>query len=486
MGLYIRRGFSKCSDEGYNICRAVEIVPISRVPRRIAEDMKQVVTGSALAAPTDAARPRFLFLVVALMVGSSFYVVREPAPCDLLFVVLCLIAPFHRGFPTAFDLNPVLALSLAAFIVGNIASLLSASASRSIQLETGESLLYMAVTFYLVLYWYVITSLIRGYGLAIIKVIRGGFIFAACAATVVGLIVQMGLLPSDFLGLDANRDRIAGSFKDANVYAPFLSAAVIWLASDMINRVKFSLVDGILLCFLLIGIVGALSRGAFVNLIGSFCVLLILRMLISLRVRWLKRIFVMISLVGVLAIPVAGLYLSGERGELFERRLQLQKYDTTRFAVQVETVRQIPQFPLGVGPGQSQQILPQNPHNLYLMVMLENGLLGGLGLIFFLMTCAWICLSGVLRRGAYASLYACCLAILAGTLVNSLVIDSLHWRHFYIFLAIPVGLDRLERAQARLARSQRGRTEISGAAARPQRRRPRRLAPSSDPAGLAH
>jgi O-antigen ligase len=448
--------------------------------------MKQVVKGSALAAPTEAARPRLLFLVVALMVGSSFYVVREPAPCDLLFVVLCLIAPFYRGFPTAFDLNPVLALSLAAFIVGNIASLLTASASPSIQLKTGESLLYMAVTFYLVLYWYAITSLIRGYGLPIIEVIRGGFIFAACAATVIGLNVQMGLLPADALGLDANRDRIAGSFKDANVYAPFLSAAVIWLASDMINKMKFSLVDGVLLCFLLIGIVGAISRGAFVNLIGSFCVLLILQMTISMRVRWLKRIFIMTSLVTVLAIPVAGLYLSGDgRGELFERRLQLQKYDNTRFAVQAETVRQIPQFPLGVGPGQSQQILPQNPHNLYLMVMLENGLLGGLGLIFFVMTCAWICLSGVLRRGAYASLYACCLAILAGTLVNSLVIDSLHWRHFYIFLAIPVGLDRLERAQARLARSQRDRTGISGAAARPQRRRPRRLAPSSDPAGLA-
>lgn len=443
--------------------------------------MRQAVRGSALDASPEASRPTFLFILVALMVSTSFFVVREPAPCDLLFVVLCIFAPFYRNFQLVFDLNPVLTLSLTAFIFGNIISLWYASASSTVDLATGSSLLYMGVTIYLVLYWYVITTLIRGYGLPMIDVIKAAFIFAACAATVVGLMVQTGHLSADSLGIRNSGQRITGSFKDPNVYGPFLSAAVIWLASDVINRGRLRLLEIGLLSFLIIGILGALSRGAFVNVIGSLFLLIALQMVISLRLRWLKRLFIMVSCVIFLGIPAAGYYLSSGDGreELFQQRLQLQRYDTKRFAVQAETLRQIPEFPLGVGPGQSQQILPQNPHNVYLMVTFENGLLGGLGFIFFLMTSIWICLAGVLRRGPYAQLYACCLAILAGTLVNSLVIDSLHWRHLFLFLAIPAGLDRFERAQARLARSQRGGAEI-GLRAVSRRPPPGRLAPATD------
>jgi hypothetical protein len=63
-------------------------------------------------------------------------------------------------------------------------------------------------------------------------------------------------------------------------------------------------------------------------------------------------------------------------------------------------------------------------------------------------------------RGPYQDVYVCCIAILAGILVNSLVIDSLHWRHFFLFLAIPVGLARYERWRTRSVGS------IAGAATR--------------------
>jgi O-antigen ligase len=448
-------------------------------------DARQDVTDSALSAPRQSARPKFLFVIVALLVGSSFYVVKEPAPCDLLFVFLCLVAPFYQGFRLSFDINPVLTLSLAAFVFGNIVSFWFAATSFYVELETGKSLLYMTVTIYLVLYWYVISTLIGGYGLSIIHIIKKAFIFAACAATIIGLMVQAGLVPADILGVENNTKRIAASFKDANVYAPFLSAALIWLASDIINKTRLPWFEIIVLCFLAVGMVGAISRGGFVNVIVSLLLLVILQMMISLRMRWLRRLFMMTMFVVLLAVPAVGFYLSSGDGreELFQQRLQLQRYDVKRFAVQAETLRQIAEFPLGVGPGQTQQVLPQNPHNLYLLVMFENGLLGGLGFVFFLMACLWICLSGTLRGGPYASLYACCLAILAGTLVNSLVIDTLHWRHLFLFLAIPVGLDRFERAQARLAWSRSDRADIATAAARAQQRRSRQLGPSSDHAG---
>jgi hypothetical protein len=417
-------------------------------------DVRHLVTASALGAPTERPRPKFLFFLVALTVGSSFYVVREPAPCDLLFVLLCVVAPFYRGVRISFDLSPFLTLSLVAFIMSNIISFWYASASLTINMAPVSGLFYMAVTFYLILYWYVISTLIRGYGIEMMETIKWAFVFAACAATVLGLAVQMGYLSTDSLGVRNSDQRVTASFKDPNVYAPFVSAAIILLFSDILNKSKIRLLELGLLGLLAVGIVGALSRGAFVNVLVSLAVLVFLQMAISLRARWLKRLFVMATLVAILGIPAVGFYLSDDgRGELFQQRLALQRYDDKRFTVQIETLHQLPQFPLGVGPGQSQQVLPQNPHNLYLMVTLENGLLGGIGLTFFFMACVWVCLSGVLQRGPYAHLYACYLAILAGTLVNSLVIDSLHWRHLFLFLALPIGLARLERAELPLARA---------------------------------
>ena len=77
-------------------------------------------------------------------------------------------------------------------------------------------------------------------------------------------------------------------------------------------------------------------------------------------------------------------------------------------------------------------------------VATEYGILGIVGWLLFLLTTLWICLEGAARRGPFRDMYVVCLAIVAGILVNSLVIDSLHWRHFFLFLALPIGMRRHE------------------------------------------
>jgi hypothetical protein len=82
-------------------------------------------------------------------------------------------------------------------------------------------------------------------------------------------------------------------------------------------------------------------------------------------------------------------------------------------------------------------------------VSIENGLVALLGFCLFLAATLWISLWAALRRGPFQEIHLCCLAILVGILVNSLVIDSLHWRHFFLFLAVPVGLAHYERWRLR-------------------------------------
>lgn len=121
-------------------------------------------------------------------------------------------------------------------------------------------------------------------------------------------------------------------------------------------------------------------------------------------------------------------------------RMQMQDYDADRFATQMLALHTIAEAPFGIGPGQSEPVFKYGTHNLYLQVAVENGILSIFCFLLFIATTFWMGLRGAWRRGPYQSVYASCIAILTGILANSLVIDSLHWRHFFLFLAIPVGL----------------------------------------------
>lgn len=91
-------------------------------------------------------------------------------------------------------------------------------------------------------------------------------------------------------------------------------------------------------------------------------------------------------------------------------------------------------------------------HNLYLRVLVENGWLAFLGWGLFLS--GWLIASyhGSIRSGRFVVDYVVAVSVVAGILVESLVIDTLHWRHFFLFLAVPVGL--LEHEKKTLLTSQ--------------------------------
>jgi O-antigen ligase len=413
--------------------------------------------------PASATRtPRFLFFVVALTIGSSFYVNNEPAPTDLLFLLLLLIAPFYRGFGLRFDMNPILTLSISVFLFCNLVSIWICVINKPPGFEFVPSTVYLAVTAYLFLFWYTISMLIRSYGLAMINLIQFSFFFATCVAALAGILLHMGLVSHAALGLQASGMRITGTFKDPNVYGAFLGSGLAWLfISLLISRKLFLLKVG-LLGFVLVGMVGGFSRGAFVNVAVSIITFFALRSAISLGTRWLKRFTGLILVAALVGAPMTWWYLR-DTGleEFFSQRLELQRYDDKRFGTQLEALGRLDESPFGVGPGQAATVLGQNTHNLYVNVAFEYGVLGGVSFYLFVLTTIWIGLSGVLRRGPYAMLYASFLAILTGILVNSIVIDTLHWRHLFLFLALPVGLDRYERSRLSLVQHARPAFEMA-------------------------
>lgn len=379
--------------------------------------------------------PSALYWLVALAVGSSFYVAIEPAPTDLLFMLLFAMVVMVRGIRFPLGLNPLLSVGLLGFFAGGVVSLLWGE-------DLGLAIFHFSVTTYLLITWYLLVVVLANYGAPMWDLIRRAFLVAATIAAVIGLVSHFSPVLQDYLGVQAAYgERARGSFKDPNVYAPFLCAALLLVINNMITRRFLSIVSMSLLCLFSVEILASFSRAGYVNVAVSLFVFFLLHLFVMLRRDWLVR-WLVLGFVGLLVVvPVLVMFLDVSGLEEFLLyRSRLQNYDAERFATHALALDTIGKAPFGIGPGNSPLKLGLGTHNLYLQIAVENGVFSILCFLLFLATTFWISLGGTWRRGPYQDVYACCIAILVGILANSLVIDSLHWRHFFLFLAIPVGL----------------------------------------------
>jgi O-antigen ligase len=97
--------------------------------------------------------------------------------------------------------------------------------------------------------------------------------------------------------------------------------------------------------------------------------------------------------------------------------------------------------PIGIGAGQSEKeyFFKQAPHNVYLHVLVESGWIGGFSFFAFLIFTLYkggryFRLAGDVD-GVNIAAYAC----VVGILVQSIFIDSTHWRHLFLLVAMVWG-----------------------------------------------
>jgi O-antigen ligase len=116
----------------------------------------------------------------------------------------------------------------------------------------------------------------------------------------------------------------------------------------------------------------------------------------------------------------------------------LQSYDRVRFATHDLALTTAVERPFGIGPGQSEGLFGYATHSMYLRVLSENGFLALAGILVFVAVTA----ARAFRLTRYAEspavrefnlvLFAC----IVGHLVNSDVIDTVHWRHIWLIYAL--------------------------------------------------
>ncbi|NMH68924.1 hypothetical protein HF072_09000 [Bacillus sp. RO3] len=363
------------------------------------------------------------YLYVTLSLSSIVLV--EPSPYDLLLLILILLTlgrmiPFSSGAHA-----PVLLLIL--FSTCNLVSLYFAK-------DPVHGLHYSMITFYLIVTWLSIGSVVYRFKEQAIEKILNGYVIAAMAAAVIGLGSFFHFFP--FSEVFMWEGRIKSLFKDPNVFGPFIIPAALFLLLKIEmdgNGGKVKLLMFINFMILIFGVSFSFSRAAWGHLVISlFVYLQFFRG--NLNKRLGIFILLLFSLIPILFFVTASQDLVG----LFQDRFGYQEYDNTRFDKQRESMETAFAFPLGIGSGQSEMMFNHSTHSLYVRIMTENGLLGFLSFMIFVGLSVRKCIQNMSKtEGEQQGFFVVILASILGLLFNSFFIDTLHWRHFWLLLALP-------------------------------------------------
>lgn len=391
----------------------------------------------ALPAPAAASRmPRLLAVSVWATFATSGIVMVEPAPCDVLFVFTLVLALVTGHAPVA----SYAGVSVQATGLGFLGV---STATMMLAYDTASTLRFQAITVYLFLVFGLITALIERYGEAFLRVAWSGLLATLLLTCSVAVLARYHLIPhAEIFFRDDSGMRIKSTFKDPNVFGPFVAAGATLLLAEMVRLPRIGVLRLAafgLSCFCLLL---AFSRGAWVNFAVGLAVFAGLMLLVVREAVFTARLLRLGMAVGVLCVPLLGvLLLQTNLLEYLQSRLSLQGYDSERFSTHARALDVATVEVFGIGPGQwVDKRFGIATHNLYLRVLTETGWLGLMSFLAFVLAATTAGIQGLRRRGRYAVWYAAALAVLAGTLVESLVIDTLHWRHFFWFLALPVGL----------------------------------------------
>lgn len=359
----------------------------------------------------------------------------EPAPYDILVLLLVAVL-FSLNLRVPAESGVAIFL-LALFTAGNLIGTLASD-------DPGTTVRALATRVFMVASWVLFISIIAANTESMMRVIWKGYTFAALLAATWGCLEFYGLLPSIMVG--DTFGRASGPFKDANVFGPFLVPIALHIASRMLHLRGLALVADVTKFLIIIfALLLSFSRGAWVDFSFAFGLYIVLSIFSASsgkdKMRLIALAIFLTFAAGMTLLWAVNNTAAGQR--FVDRATVFKTYDLEsggRFDTQSHVLREIGSTPLGLGPGMSPSEFGIEPHNLYLHVAIEGGWLAGLSFYLFLLLTMN---RGIVRSRSSWKLQTdlhVVLAALSGILLQSLFIDSTHWRHMWLLIAMLWGL----------------------------------------------
>lgn len=393
----------------------------------------------------EKSRIGFLRFVWVAMVLSVVAVV-EPAPGDIGIAVLLLLGfGFGKLSWTNMPVVPVMLLGL--FVVANLVSMCYA-------IDVAYGAAHGLITVFMLTFWLFTLGVVTKFKEQGLRIMMSGYTVGGVLSAGLALLAYLGVLSKvtssipvlNSLALDDTLlfygERIRGFFKDPNVFGPYM-VVIAGYALCQLQSIKGSSVRKmfwIASCLIAsLSVLLSFSRAAWANYAVTLAVVGFLTTMANRGRKGSRRGIITFLIVSVIVAAAVGYALTNRRvNQVAVDRSEMQSYDEERFIKHAEALELGLNNPLGIGPGQSHLALGYNPHSLPLALFAENGVIGVLSLMGFVLVTMIrsLVLSQRAKNKFQRSLFALVAAAIAGTLLNSTVIDPIHWRHFWFLLAL--------------------------------------------------
>jgi hypothetical protein len=372
---------------------------------------------------------------VWLMFASSFYVIAEPAPCDV-FLILVIACFFVSGLTISSAAVP-LVLFLLLYNLGGFLSYMQVT-------EDHRAMMFVITSFYMAVSAVFFSFYVAHDPLRRMALIKNGLVIAAVIASIFGIIGYFNV--AGFGGSFSLYSRAVSTFKDPNVFATYLLFPGVMLVQGFMlgtQRHKFLAMAALLL--ILAALFLAFSRGAWISFLLSSALMIALTFILTPSTGTRSRI-VLITLFGILslaALLAILLSIDGIRDLFLDRFTLAKQYDTGekgRFGNQLNSIPLLLQQPLGFGPTFFQKIMGLDPHNVYINAFASYGWLGGISYILLMISTVVVGFKTVLVRTPWQNWAIVVFCPLLATILQGVQIDTDHWRHFYWMLGMMWGL----------------------------------------------
>jgi hypothetical protein len=389
--------------------------------------------------PSITAAPGVLALQRALvwLVGASGAIVFiEPSPYELMTLTAALIF-LAAGMRLRLVFMPLLLL-LVLLNVGYTIGAIPFIEQSDVANWTATSW-YMAVT---VIFF---AMVVADDTAARLDMLRRGLIVGALIASTAALAGYFNLVPGghDLLTL---YERARGTFKDPNVLGAFLILPALFaLQSVVSDRFGKAFRSTIALGLMALAILLAFSRAAWGGLVITAAFMLALMVLTSQSRGQRSRIVVMAVAAVILVVVLLAVLLSFDSiREMFNQRASFdQSYDEGRFGRfgrHILGADMALDLPFGIGPLQFHNYFPEDTHNSYLNAFMSGGWIAGIcypALVFITVIQGF---RHIFVRVPWQRAYLAIFAAFLGTVGESFVIDTDHWRHFWMMLGAMWGM----------------------------------------------
>jgi len=389
--------------------------------------------------PSTTAAPGVLAVQRAMvwLVGASGAIVFiEPSPYELV-TLLAIVVFFATGLRLRLVFMPLVFLIVA----------LNLGYSMCAIPLLGDSL----VSSWIVTSWYMAFTVIffamvlSEDTAARLDMLRRGLTVGAMIASLSAIGGYFNLVPGghDLLTL---YDRARGTFKDPNVLGAFLILPALFVLQNVVTaRFGKALRNAIAFGIMSLAILLAFSRAAWGGLILTSAFMLGLMVLTS-RSRTKRSRIVTMTVVAILAavLLLAVLLSFDSISEMFRQRASFdQSYDEGRFGRfgrHILGADMALDLPFGIGPLQFHRFFPEDTHNSYLNAFMSGGWISGVcypALVFVTVILGFKHLS---VRVPWQSAYLAIFSAFLGTVGESFIIDTDHWRHFWMMLGAMWGM----------------------------------------------